>query len=140
MTNNDETSGDGVLPCPFCGGDKLFRTSDNINATDRINCKSCKANAVLWKWNTRAKQASEVGNVIETLKEAEQQLLFVKGKEIGVHRPGEKEPYYTSWNDGEYAISMAWHLVVAAQVQLSAAAKLNNSKPETLQSDTGREE
>jgi hypothetical protein len=43
-----------LKPCPFCGGNELFRTADNINATDRINCKACKANNVLWKWNTHA--------------------------------------------------------------------------------------
>lgn len=46
-----------LKPCPFCGGSELFNTFDNINMTDRVNCRDCKANAVLWKWNTRATPA-----------------------------------------------------------------------------------
>lgn len=57
-------------------------------------------------------------SVIKALDEAENQLKFVKGKEIGIHTSGSADPYYTSWNDGEYAISMAWHLVVSARISL----------------------
>ena len=34
-------------------------------------------------------------------------LVRLTGKELGVHIPGNKEPYYVSWDDGEYWIKQA---------------------------------
>lgn len=50
-----------LLPCPFCGGEDLHRTIDQINATDRVNCRTCKANAVLLKWNNRTPLPGALG-------------------------------------------------------------------------------
>lgn len=44
-------------PCPYCGSTDLRRVADQVNATDRIACGGCSANAVLWKWNTRHEAA-----------------------------------------------------------------------------------
>ena len=36
-----------------------------------------------------------------------QLALRISGNEIGIHRVGDKDPYYTSWDDGEYWIKQA---------------------------------
>lgn len=34
-------------------------------------------------------------------------ITRLSGRELGVHNPGDKEPYYVSWDDGEYWIKQA---------------------------------
>lgn len=38
----------------------------------------------------------------------EQYLGYCRGQEIGLHRAGDVNPYYVSWNDGEFWIGTSW--------------------------------
>lgn len=64
MTNNDETAGGELLPCPFCGGTMPIA---HLNGVYKISCLNSKCdvqvatysgtkNEVISWWNTRDKQ------------------------------------------------------------------------------------
>jgi hypothetical protein len=65
ITRPDRQDGDGLLPCPFCGGPAIFERAGNARQSCIIKCDDCgcklETNEVFHQgtaWNTRATPAS----------------------------------------------------------------------------------
>ncbi len=123
--------------CPFCGNPPQTKEWHQKGLpTMRIFCDECNMNLqiqgvkdwVIERWNYRPLDESvdaEYINMKALLKASTEALAIVSkrnidaaillvrlsGRELGVHHIGDKEPYYTSWDDGEYWLKQALEIL-----------------------------